>query len=188
MPGHEFKVIDPATGQTLPPGMMGELCTRAYAVMQGYYKKPEETARAVDSAGWLHTGDMAIQREDGMVRFLGRYKEILKVGGENVDPVEVEAFLLQHPAINQVKIVGVPDDRLSEIGVACVLLNAGANVTAEALIEFCRGKLASFKIPRHVMFVKEFPMTSSGKVQKFRLRETVMEELQLAPESIIPHL
>jgi fatty-acyl-CoA synthase len=105
-----------------------------------------------------------------------------------VDPVEVEAFLLQHPAINQVKIVGVPDDRLSEIGVACVLLNAGANVTAEALIEFCRGKLASFKIPRHVMFVKEFPMTSSGKVQKFRLRETVMEELQLAPESIIPHL
>jgi fatty-acyl-CoA synthase len=188
LPGHEFKVIDPATGQTLPLGMMGELCTRAYAIMQGYYKKPEETARAVDSAGWLHTGDMAIQREDGMVRFLGRYKEILKVGGENVDPVEVEAFLLQHPAINQVKIVGVPDDRLSEIGVACVLLNAGANVTAAALIEFCRGKLASFKIPRHVIFVKEFPMTSSGKVQKFRLRETVMEELQLAPESIIPHL
>ena len=180
LPGHEFKVIDPSTGQSLPPGRMGELCTRAYAVMQGYYKKPEETAKAVDAEGWLHTGDMAIQREDGMVRFLGRYKEILKVGGENVDPVEVEAFLLQHPAINQVKIVGVPHDRLSEVGAACILLNPGASVTADDLFDFCRGKLASFKIPRHVFFVKEFPMTSSGKVQKFRLRELVMAELQMA--------
>jgi fatty-acyl-CoA synthase len=147
--------------------------------MQGYYKKPEETTKAIDAAGWLHTGDMTIQREDGMVRFLGRYKEILKVGGENVDPVEVEAFLLQHRAINQVKIVGVPDDRLREVGAACVILNPGASVTAADLIEFCRGKLASFKIPRHVLFVKEFPMTSSGKVQKFRLREVAIEELKL---------
>jgi fatty-acyl-CoA synthase len=179
LPGHEFKVIDPATGQRLPPGTMGELCARGYAVMQGYYKKPEETAKAVDAEGWLHTGDMAIQRDDGMVRFLGRYKEILKVGGENVDPVEVEAFLLMHPAVNQVKIVGVPDRRLSEVGVACVLPNPGAQVTAVDLIEFCRGKLASFKIPRHVLFVQEFPMTSSGKVQKFRLREVALEELKM---------
>jgi fatty-acyl-CoA synthase len=179
LPGYEFKVIDPTTGQALPPGTMGELCTRGYGVMRGYYQKPEETAKAIDAAGWLHTGDMAIRRDDGMVRFLGRYKEILKVGGENVDPVEVEAFLLQHPAVNQVKIVGVPDARLSEVGAACLILNPGASVTAPDLIEFCRGKLASFKIPRHVVFVKEFPMTSSGKVQKFRLREVVMEELQL---------
>jgi fatty-acyl-CoA synthase len=179
LPGYEFKVIDPTTGQALPPGTMGELCTRGYGVMLGYYKKPEETAKAIDAAGWLHTGDMAIGRDDGMVRFLGRYKEILKVGGENVDPVEVEAFLLQHPAVNQVKIVGVPDARLSEVGAACLILNPGASVTATDLIEFCRGKLASFKIPRHILFVKEFPMTSSGKVQKFRLREVVMEELQL---------
>jgi fatty-acyl-CoA synthase len=159
------------------------LCTRGYGVMQGYYKKPEETAKAIDPDGWLHTGDMAIMHDDGMVRFLGRYKEILKVGGENVDPVEVEAFLLQHPAVNQVKIVGVPDTRLSEVGAACVVLNAGVNVTAPDLIEFCRGKLASFKIPRHVLFVKEFPMTSSGKVQKFRLREMAMEELKIAEET-----
>jgi fatty-acyl-CoA synthase len=179
LPGYEYKVIDPTTGQSLPPGTMGELCTRGYGVMQGYYKKPEETAQAIDADGWLHTGDMAIMREDGMVRFLGRYKEILKVGGENVDPVEVEAFLLQHPAVNQVNIVGVPDARLSEVGAACVVLNPGASATAAELIEFCRGRLASFKIPRHVMFMKEFPMTSSGKVQKFRLREVAMEQLQL---------
>jgi len=179
LPGYEFKVIDPATGQSLAPGLMGELCTRGYGVMQGYYKKPEETAKAIDAEGWLHTGDMAIMRADGMVRFLGRYKEILKVGGENVDPVEVEAFLLQHPAVNQVKIVGVPEARLNEVGAACIVLNPGMNVTAADLIEFCRGKLASFKIPRHVLLVKEFPMTSSGKVQKFRLREVAMEELRL---------
>jgi fatty-acyl-CoA synthase len=179
LPGYEFKVIDPSTGQTLAPGSMGELCTRGYGVMQGYYKKPEETAKAIDAEGWLHTGDMAIMRADGMVRFLRRYKEILKVGGENVDPVEVEAFLLQHSAVNQVKLVGVPDARLNEVGAACIVLNAGMNVTAADLVEFCRGKLASFKIPRHVLFVKEFPMTSSGKVQKFRLRAEVMEELRL---------
>jgi fatty-acyl-CoA synthase len=179
LPGYEFKIIDPTTGQRLAPGTMGELCTRGYAVMQGYYQKPEETAQAIDADGWLHTGDMAIMRADGMVRFLGRYKEILKVGGENVDPVEVEAFLLQHPEVNQAKIVGVPDDRLHEVGVACIVLNSGGNATAGDLIEFCRGKLASFKIPRHVFFVKEFPMTSSGKVQKFRLREVAMEELGL---------
>jgi fatty-acyl-CoA synthase len=179
LPGYEFKVIDPTTGQSLPPGMMGELCTRGYGMMQGYYKKPEDTAKDIDVDGWLHTGDMAIMRDDGMVRFLGRYKEILKVGGENVDPVEVEAFLLQHPAVNEVKIVGVPDARLSEVGAACVVLNLGMRVTATDLIEFCHGKLASFKIPRHVLFVKEFPMTSSGKVQKFRLRQMALEELRL---------
>jgi fatty-acyl-CoA synthase len=179
LPGHEFKVIDPGTGQALPPGTMGELCTRGYAVMQGYYKKPEETAQAIDADGWLHTGDMAIIHEDGMVRFLGRYKEILKVGGENVDPAEVEAFLLQHPAVDQVKIVGVPDARLSEVGAACVVLNPDVDVAAPDLIEFCRGKLASFKLPRHVLFMKEFPVTSSGKVQKFRLRDMAMEALQL---------
>jgi fatty-acyl-CoA synthase len=179
LPGYEFKVIDPATGQVLPPGSMGELCARGYAVMQGYYKQPEETAKTIDPDGWLHTGDMAIMRDDGMVRFLGRYKEILKVGGENVDPVEVEALLLQHPAVSQVHIVGVPDARLGEVGAACVVLNPGADATAPDLIGFCRGKLASFKIPRHVLFVKEFPMTSSGKVQRFRLREAAMEELRI---------
>lgn len=180
LPGYEFKVIDPATARSLPSGVPGELCTRGYAVMQGYFQKPQETAKAIDAEGWFHTGDMAIMREDGMIRFLGRYKEMLKVGGENVDPVEVEAFLLSHPAVNQAKVVGVPDARLTEIGAACVVLNAGAHVSAEALIEFCHGKLASFKIPRYVLFLKEYPMTPSGKVQKFRLREIAMDELHLA--------
>lgn len=183
LPGYECKIIDPDTGEILPAGAMGELCTRGYAVMQGYYKKPEETAQAIDPEGWLHTGDMAIMREDGMFRFLGRYKEMLKVGGENVDPVEVEAFLLRHAAVNQVRVVGVPDERLHEVGVACVVANAGVNVTADDLIDFCRGKLASFKIPRYVLFVKAYPMTSSGKVQKFRLRDLAMEELHLTDRS-----
>jgi fatty-acyl-CoA synthase len=179
LPGYEFKVIDPATGQSVPPGTMGELCCRGYAVMQGYYQKPEETANTIDPGGWLHTGDLAIMRDDGMVRFLGRYKDMLKVGGENVDPVEVEAFLLRHPAVQQAKIVGVPDARLSEVGAACVVLHPGASATADDLLGFCRGQLASFKIPRYLLFVKEFPMTSSGKVQKFRLRELAIDELHL---------
>jgi fatty-acyl-CoA synthase len=183
LPGYEFKVIDPTTGRTLPPGEMGELCVRGYATMQGYYKKPVETAKAIDPEGWLHTGDLALMRDDGMVRFLGRYKEMLKVGGENVDPVEVEAFLLRHPAVHQVKIVGVPDPRLSEVGAACVVLNSGVQVSADELIDFCRGRLASFKIPRYILFVKEYPMTSSGKVQKFRLREIAMQELRLTEAS-----
>jgi fatty-acyl-CoA synthase len=180
LPGYEFKIIDPVTGALLPPGTPGELCCRGYGVMQGYYKKPDDTARAVDAQGWLHSGDMATMRDDGTIRFLGRYKEMLKIGGENVDPVEVEALLLQHPAVQQVKIVGVPDSRLQEVACACVVLTPGAQGEADALIAFCRGKMASFKIPRYVLYMKEYPMTSSGKVQKFKLRELCLEELQLS--------
>jgi fatty-acyl-CoA synthase len=147
--------------------------------MQGYYHKPDETVKVVDAEGWLHSGDMATMREDGTIRFLGRYKEMLKVGGENVDPVEIEALLLQHPAVSQVKVVGVPDPRLQEVACACVVLEPGAQVTPEELQTLCRGKIASFKIPRHVLFRKEYPMTSSGKVQKFKLRDLCIEELQL---------
>ncbi len=150
-----------------------------YQVTQGYYKKPDETAKALDPDGWLHTGDLAIMRDDGTMRFLGRYKDMLKVGGENVDPVEVEAFLQQHPAINQVKIVGVPDSRLREVGCACVILELGATLTLEDLRAFSQGKMASFKIPRHLIFVKAYPMTSSGKVQKFKLQELCVETLDL---------
>ena len=177
LPGYEFKVIDPTTGHPVPYGTPGELCCRGYGVMQGYYKKPEETAQALDVEGWLHSGDMAIMREDETIRFLGRYKEMLKVGGENVDPVEVEALLLQHPAVNQVKVVGVPDARLQEVACACVLLEPGTQAEPEALMAFCHGKIASFKIPRYVLFMKEYPMTSSGKVQKFKLREHSIEAL-----------
>lgn len=177
VPGYELKVIDPATGETVPPGTPGELCCRGPLVMQGYYKKPEETAKTIDSQGWLHSGDMATMRDDGCIRFLGRYKDMLKVGGENVDPAEVEAFLLGHPGVHQAVVVGKPDKRLSEVSVAYVILKEGVNLQEEELLGYCKGKLASFKIPKHIVFVKEYPMTSSGKVQKFLLRKEASDKL-----------
>ena len=179
LPGYEFKVIDPDTGDTVPPSTMGELCVRGYALMQGYYKRPEATAEAIDDDGWLHTGDVATIRDDGSVRFLGRYKDQLKVGGENVDPTEVEAFLLDHPAVNKVQVVGVPDPRLTEVACACVVVEPGQAITETDLDGFCRGKMASFKIPRHLVVVDDYPMTSSGKVQKYLLRQMAAEQLGL---------
>jgi fatty-acyl-CoA synthase len=175
LPSLEFKVIDPETGLVVPHGDLGELCARGYSVTKGYYKKPEETASAIDSDGWLHTGDVATMREDGVIRLLGRYKDILKVGGENVDPAEVEGFLLTHPAVAQVQVVGASDPRLSEVVCACVVRKVGHSVTNADLASHCHGKLASFKIPRYTMVLDEFPMTPSGKTQKFKLREMVAE-------------
>ena len=179
LPGYEFKVIDPETGETQPPDTLGELCIRGYALMQGYYQKPEETADAIDAEGWFHTGDVATLRDDECLRFFGRYKDLLKVGGENVDPIEVEGFLLGHPAVNKVQIVGVPDQRLNEVVCACVVLEDNAQLTIDDVDNFCRGKLAGFKIPRHLMLMDDYPMTSSGKVQKYLLREMAQEELGL---------
>ena len=180
LPGYEFKVIDPDTGDELPPSTMGELCVRGYATMQGYYKRPEATAEAIDGEGWFHTGDVATIRDDGSVRFLGRYKDLLKVGGENVDPTEVEAFLLEHPAISKAQVIGVPDPRLAEVACACVVVEPGQAITDADLDAFCRGKMASFKIPRHLLVVDDYPMTSSGKVQKYLLRQMAAEQLGLA--------
>ena len=201
LPGYEFKVIDPDTGQTLAPSAtgaapagdatgasvdaaagaaMGELCVRGYAVMQGYYKRPEATAEAIDADGWFHTEDVCTIRDDGSIRFLGRYKDQLKVGGENVDPTEVEAFLLRHPAVSKAQVIGVPDPRLSEVACACIVTEPGMTVTDAEVAEFCRGQMASFKIPRHLVVVEDYPMTSSGKVQKYRLRQLAAERLGLA--------
>jgi fatty-acyl-CoA synthase len=171
LPGYEIKIIDPATGATLPAGQVGEICVRGYQVMQGYYKKPEETAKTVDPDGWLHTGDSGLLREDGCMRFLGRYKDLLKVGGENVDPTEVESLLLADPRINHVAVVGVPDPRLSEVPVAFVIPEAGATLSEDDVLGLCRGRIASFKCPRRVFFVEAFPMTGSGKIQKYLLRQ-----------------
>ena len=179
LPGYELKVINPDSGVELAPETPGELCVRTYAMMLGYYKKPEETAKALDPEGWLHTGDVATIRQDGFVRFIGRYKEILKVGGENVDPVEVEALLLGHPAVGEAQVIGVPDAALSEVACACVVLKGGYNALRAELIDHCRGKLASFKLPRYVLFMSGYPMTPSGKVQKFKLREQAEELLGL---------
>ena len=180
LPGYEMKVIDPDTGLGLPPDVMGELCVRGYAIMQGYYKKPEETAQAVDPEGWMHTGDCVVMRDDGTIRFFGRYKDQLKVGGENVDPAEVEQFLGAHPAVSKVQVIGVPDERLSEVVCACVVPRDGRGVTNADLADFCRGKLASFKAPRYTLLLEDYPMTSSGKVQKFRLREIAVQQLELS--------
>ena len=179
LPGYEFKVIDPDTGDTLPPSTMGELCVRGYATMQGYYKRPEATAEAIDGDGWFHTGDVATIRDDGSVRFLGRYKDMLKVGGENVDPTEVEAFLLEHPAVSKAQVIGVPDQRLSEVACACVVVEPGMAITDADMDAFCRGKMASFKIPRYLLALDDYPMTSSGKVQKYLLRQMAAERLGL---------
>ncbi len=179
LPGYEFKVIDPDTGETQSPSTIGELCVRGYALMQGYYKRPEATAEAIDNDGWFHTGDVATMRDDGSIRFMGRYKDLLKVGGENVDPTEVEAFLLEHPAVNKVQVIGVPDPRLTEVACACVVVEPGQAITDADLDGFCRGKMASFKIPRHLVVMDDYPMTSSGKVQKYLLRQTAAEQLGL---------
>ena len=176
LPGHEVRIVDPETGVDQPVSAPGEILARGYMVMQGYYKRPEDTARAIDGEGWFHTGDMGVIRPDGHLRFLGRYKDMLKIGGENVDPMEVEAFLMSHVAIKRAAVVGVPDARLSEVAVAFVQRQPGCALTEREVIEHCRGRLASFKIPRHVAFVDEFPMTSTGKIQKVRLRERARTE------------
>ena len=175
LPGYEIKIIDPATGAALPAGETGEICVRGYQVMQGYYKKPEETAKTVDPEGWLHTGDSGFLRADGCLRFLGRYKDQLKVGGENVDPTEIESLLLDDPRINHVAVVGAPDPRLSEVPVAFVIREPGATLSEEDVLALCRGRVASFKCPRRVYFVDAFPMTGSGKIQKYLLRQRASE-------------
>jgi fatty-acyl-CoA synthase len=169
--GYQIKIIDPASGATQPPGELGEICIRGYEVMQGYYRKPEETAQVIDADGWLHSGDTGYMRADGCLRFLGRYKDMLKVGGENVDPMEIEGFLLEDPRINNVAVVGLADARLVEVAVAFVIPEAGATVSEQDVLEYCRGRVASFKIPRRVFCVDQFPMTGSGKIQKYLLRE-----------------
>ena len=176
-PGYEIKVIDPASGREQPTGTPGELLVRSYMLMQGYYQKPEETARAIDADGWMHTGDMGVIREDGHLRFMGRYKDMLKIGGENVDPMEVEAFLMSHPAINLAAVVAFPDSRLSEVGVAFLRLTPGHALGEAEVIDYCKGRIASFKIPRHVIVVDDFPMTGSGKIPKAKLREDVLRRL-----------
>ena len=176
-PGYEIRVVDPATGQDQPEGVPGEILVRSYMTMQGYYGKPTETAQALDRDGWLHSGDMGVMRTDGHLRFMGRYKDMLKIGGENVDPMEVEAFLMSLAGINLAAVVSYPDARLSEVGVAFVKREPGHGVTDAEVLAQCRGRIASFKIPRHVIFVDDFPMTSSGKIQKVKLRDEALRRI-----------
>ena len=182
-PGYGIRILDPTTGRDQPTGTPGEILIRGYTMMQGYFMKPAETAAALDADGWLHTGDMGVLRADGHLRFMGRYKDMLKIGGENVDPMEVEAFLMGHPAVDLAVVVSYPDPRLAEVGVAYVRTRNGSTLTEAELIEYCRGRIASFKIPRRVIFTGEFPITSSGKIQKTRLREDVLARFPPAGQS-----
>jgi fatty-acyl-CoA synthase len=179
-PHLEVKVVDPATGLTVPRGETGEFCTRGYSVMLGYWNQPEKTAEVIDAARWMHTGDLAVMDAEGYLNIVGRIKDMVIRGGENVYPREIEEFLYTHPDIVDAQVIGVPDERYGEELMAWVRLREGAEpLTAEALKQFCAGKLAHYKVPRYVKVVDEFPMTVTGKIRKVEMRQVSVEELGL---------
>jgi fatty-acyl-CoA synthase len=180
-PHVEIKIVD-GEGRIVPLGTAGELCTRGYSVMLGYWNDAEKTAEAIDRAGWMHTGDLATLDEAGYCNIVGRIKDMVIRGGENVYPREIEEFLFRHPQIEAVQVVGVPDVKYGEELCAWVKLKPGTNLTVEEIQGFCRGQIAHYKIPRYVKFVDEFPMTVTGKVQKFIMREQAIKELGLAEQ------
>jgi fatty-acyl-CoA synthase len=178
-PHVEVKITDPETGRVVERGVAGELCTRGYSVMTGYWNDPERTAESIDAAGWMHTGDLATMDADGYVNIVGRIKDMIIRGGENLYPREIEEFLYTHPDVSDVQVIGVPDVKYGEELMAWVKVREGATLTEDALKEFCRGKIAHYKVPRYVKFTDEFPMTVTGKIQKFKMREQAIEELGL---------
>ncbi len=175
-PHVEVKVIDPSTGQEVPIGMPGELCTRGYHVMRGYYNNEPATKEAIDSEGWLHTGDIAILDEEGYVDITGRIKDMVIRGGENIYPREVEEFLYTMPGVSDVQVVGVPDKKYGEELMAWIIPKEGVAMDVQAVREFCKGNISHYKIPKYIEFTKEYPMTASGKIQKFKLREMSEEK------------
>jgi fatty-acyl-CoA synthase len=180
MPHMEIKIIDPLTGHTQPRGEPGEFLARGYSVMRGYWNDPERTAEAIDSSRWMHTGDLATMDEQGYVRIVGRSKDMVIRGGENVYPREIEEFLYTHPEIADVQVIGVPDERYGEELMAWVVVREGGALTEDGVREFCRDRIAHYKVPRYVKLVDSFPMTVTGKVQKYRMREAAIDELGLA--------
>ena len=185
LPNTECKIVSQASGETVPRGEQGELCARGYLIMKGYDGDAEATARAIDAEGWLHTGDLAVMREDGNCRITGRAKDMIIRGGENIYPREVEEFLYTHPRIADVQVVGLPDAKLGETVCVWVRLKPGQSMTEHELRDYCRGRIAHYKVPQHVRFVDSFPMTITGKIQKFRIREAEIERLGLQSASKI---
>jgi fatty-acyl-CoA synthase len=179
LPGLELRIINPESGHDVQTGLRGEVLVRGYSVLEGYYKDPEKTAQAIDRDGWFHTGDIGSLDEHGTIMFHGRFKDMLKVGGENVAAAEIEALLGRHPAVKLAQVVGIPDAKYAEVPAAFVELNPGTAATEAELLSFCKAEVASFKVPRVVRFVQEWPMSSS-KIQKFRLRQQLLTELGLA--------
>jgi fatty-acyl-CoA synthase len=182
-PHVEVKLIDPADGRCVARGEPGELCTRGYSVMLGYWEEPDRTAEAIDAADWMHTGDLATMDGDGYVQIVGRSKDMVIRGGENVYPREIEEFLYTHPDVADVQVVGVPDPHYGEEIAAFVIAREGAALDTEAVREFCAGRIAHYKVPRYVICVDEFPMTITGKIQKFKLRDSAIEQLGLAAQA-----
>lgn len=179
IPNIEVKLVDPETGNTLGDNVQGELCTRGHVVMLGYYNNPEGTTSAIDADGWLHTGDLALRQSDGYYRITGRIRDMICRGGENIYPREIEEFLYTHPAVQDVAIVGVPDPKYVEEVAAWIRVKEGAQVTEDEIRQYCKANLAHYKVPKYVRFVTEFPQTVTGKIQKFRIRELMIEELDL---------
>ncbi|OPX57927.1 MAG: Acetyl-coenzyme A synthetase [Methanobacterium sp. PtaB.Bin024] len=171
LPECEVKIVDPETGENLATGQTGEICCKGYNVMKGYYKMPEKTREVIDEDGWLHSGDLATLDEDGYYSIVGRIKDMIIRGGENIYPREIEEFLYTMPGVLDVQVVGIPDKKYGEIVGACIILEEGAELTEEDVRDYARTKIARFKVPKHVFFIDEFPLTASGKIQKFILRE-----------------
>jgi fatty-acyl-CoA synthase len=175
MPGMELGIRDPDSNQLLPSGEAGEICFRGWCVMKGYYDDPEMTVEVVDREGWFRTGDLGVVDSDGYLQIVGRIKDMIRVGGENVAAVEIEAFLLQQEKVKQVVVVGAPDPRLGEVAVAFIELKSGIQTTEDEILKYCRSGLASFKVPRKIIFVREWPMSGTGKIQKFLLKESLIK-------------
>jgi len=175
-PNVEVKVVRPGTNETIPNGEQGEICARGYLVMQGYDGDADATARTIDEEGWLHTGDLAVMLPDGHFKITGRAKEMLIRGGENIFPREIEEFLFTHPKIADVAVVGLPDRKLGEAVLAWIRLKTGSTATEDEIRVFCDGRIAHFKVPQFIRFVDTFPMTVTGKIQKFRIREIEIQE------------
>jgi fatty-acyl-CoA synthase len=175
-PHIEVKIVD-TQGRIVPRGVTGELCTRGYSVMRGYWNDDAKTAEAIDAGRWMHTGDLATMDDEGYVNIVGRLKDLVIRGGENVYPREVEEFLYRHPKVQDVQVIGVPDVKYGEELCAWVVLRAGEQTTPDEIRAFCQGQIAHYKIPRHIRFVDAFPMTITGKVQKFLMRRQMVEEL-----------
>jgi len=178
-PHLEIKIIDPGSGSTVPRGQQGEFCTRGYSVMQGYWGEEARTREAIDTEGWMHTGDLATMDAEGYIKIVGRIKDMVIRGGENVYPREIEEFLYRHPKIQDVQVVGLPDEKYGEELCAWIIAKAGQTITEDEVRAFCQGQIAHYKIPRYISVVSEFPMTASGKIQKFRIREMMAEKLGL---------
>jgi fatty-acyl-CoA synthase len=180
LPNVELKIVDIETRQhEVPPGVQGEICARGFVVMKGYYKMPEATAEVLDKDGWLHSGDLGTMDSNGYVKITGRVKDMIIRGGENIYPREIEEFLYTHPKVRDVQVVGVPDLKYGEEVAACIILKEAIAATEEEFREFFQERLAKFKHPRYIRFVDSFPMTASGKIQKYKMREMLIAELNL---------